>query len=101
MLVGPAESLPAAPDPNDADFEAPAALADAVAALDIAGNFMFDAATHRDFLGACLGTGIERDMVRYSVHLGLGRDPSRLRCHGVVALLVVSFFQPQRINFTI
>ena len=24
---------------------------------------MFDAASHRDFLGACLGTGIERDRV--------------------------------------
>jgi hypothetical protein len=26
----------------------------------VAGNFMFDAATHRDFLGAILGTGIDR-----------------------------------------
>ena len=28
--------------------------------MQVSGNFMFDAATHRDFLGACLGTGIER-----------------------------------------
>lgn len=27
------------------------------------GNFMFDAATHRDFLGSILGTGIERSKV--------------------------------------
>ncbi len=34
-----------------------------LAALDIAGNFLFDTATHRDFLGAILGTGIVRDKV--------------------------------------
>ncbi|CAL8470758.1 g10300 [Coccomyxa elongata] len=34
-----------------------------VAALRVQGNFMFDAATHRDFLGAILGTGIERSKV--------------------------------------
>lgn len=34
-----------------------------MAALHVKGNFMFDAATHRDFLGACLGTGIERSKV--------------------------------------
>lgn len=60
MLVGPADTLPPAPDPDDADFEAPPALAEAVAALEVAGNFMFDAATHRDFLGAVLGTGLDR-----------------------------------------
>lgn len=32
-----------------------------VAALEIAGNFLFDTATHRDFLGAMLGTGLVRD----------------------------------------
>lgn len=30
---------------------------DGVAALDVRGNFMFDAANHRDFLGALVGTG--------------------------------------------
>jgi len=34
-----------------------------VAALSITGNFMFDKATHRDFLGSLLGTGIERSRV--------------------------------------
>lgn len=34
-----------------------------LALLDIAGNFLFDTATHRDFLGAILGTGIVRDKV--------------------------------------
>ena len=34
-----------------------------MAALSVRGNFMFDAATHRDFLGACLGTGIDRRKV--------------------------------------
>ncbi len=31
--------------------------------LDIAGNFLFDPVTHRDFLGAILSTGIVRDKV--------------------------------------
>jgi photosystem II S4 domain protein len=34
-----------------------------LALLDISGNFLFDTATHRDFLGAILGTGIVRDKV--------------------------------------
>ncbi|EFN54575.1 hypothetical protein CHLNCDRAFT_35967 [Chlorella variabilis] len=34
-----------------------------VAAVEVTGNFMFDPASHRDFLGACLGTGIERGKV--------------------------------------
>ncbi|MEB3164461.1 MAG: photosystem II S4 domain protein [Prochlorothrix sp.] len=34
-----------------------------LAALNIAGNFLFDAATHRDFLGALLGTGLVREKV--------------------------------------
>ncbi|MGD1902168.1 MAG: photosystem II S4 domain protein [Geitlerinemataceae cyanobacterium] len=29
--------------------------------LEVAGNFLFDTATHRDFLGSMLGTGIVRD----------------------------------------
>jgi photosystem II S4 domain protein len=33
----------------------------AIIPLDIAGNFLFDTATHRDFLGAMLGTGIVRE----------------------------------------
>ena len=31
--------------------------------ISIAGNFLFDTASHRDFLGAILGTGIERQKV--------------------------------------
>jgi photosystem II S4 domain protein len=41
-----------------------------VAALDIAGNFLFDPATHRDFLGAILGTGIVREKVGDIIVLG-------------------------------
>ena len=33
----------------------------AIMALEIAGNFLFDTANHRDFLGAMLGTGIVRE----------------------------------------
>jgi photosystem II S4 domain protein len=39
-------------------------------ALDIAGNFLFDTATHRDFLGAMLGTGIVRDKTGDIIVLG-------------------------------
>ena len=41
-----------------------------VAALDIAGNFLFDPASHRDFLGALLGAGIVREKVGDLIVLG-------------------------------
>ncbi|NJR17244.1 MAG: photosystem II S4 domain protein [Calothrix sp. CSU_2_0] len=41
-----------------------------LAALDIAGNFLFDTATHRDFLGAMLGTGVVRDKTGDVIVLG-------------------------------
>lgn len=34
-----------------------------MAAVHVEGKFVFDSANHRDFLGACLGTGIERSRV--------------------------------------
>lgn len=42
----------------------------AIAAVDIAGNFLFDTATHRDFLGAMLGTGIVREKTGDIIVLG-------------------------------
>ena len=41
-----------------------------LAALDIAGNFLFDPASHRDFLGSILGTGIVREKVGDIIVLG-------------------------------
>ncbi len=41
-----------------------------LAALEIAGNFLFDTATHRDFLGSLLGTGLVRDKVGDIIVLG-------------------------------
>ncbi len=41
-----------------------------LALLDIAGNFLFDSATHRDFLGAILGTGLVRDKIGDIIVLG-------------------------------
>lgn len=41
-----------------------------VKALAIAGNFLFDSASHRDFLGSLLGTGLVRDKVGDIVLLG-------------------------------
>lgn len=42
----------------------------ALVALEIAGNFLFDTATHRDFLGAMLATGIVRDKTGDIIVLG-------------------------------
>ncbi|HEY9645957.1 MAG TPA: photosystem II S4 domain protein [Chroococcidiopsis sp.] len=42
----------------------------AIAALDISGNFLFDPASHRDFLGALLGAGIVREKVGDIIVLG-------------------------------
>ncbi|MBW4652396.1 MAG: photosystem II S4 domain protein [Kaiparowitsia implicata GSE-PSE-MK54-09C] len=42
----------------------------AIAALDISGNFLFDTATHRDFLGSMLGTGIVREKTGDIIVLG-------------------------------
>ncbi|HEY9628462.1 MAG TPA: photosystem II S4 domain protein [Coleofasciculaceae cyanobacterium] len=42
----------------------------AIAAIEISGNFLFDQATHRDFLGALLGTGIIREKVGDILVLG-------------------------------
>jgi len=41
-----------------------------LAAVDIAGNFLFDPASHRDFLGSVLGTGVERQKVGDLILLG-------------------------------
>lgn len=41
-----------------------------LAAVEIAGNFLFDPASHRDFLGALLGTGIVREKVGDLIVLG-------------------------------
>jgi photosystem II S4 domain protein len=41
-----------------------------VAPIEIAGNFLFDPATHRDFLGAMLGCGIVRDKTGDIIILG-------------------------------
>lgn len=41
-----------------------------LALIAIAGNFMFDPATHRDFLGSILGTGLVRDKVGDILVLG-------------------------------
>ncbi|NJN88648.1 MAG: photosystem II S4 domain protein [Leptolyngbyaceae cyanobacterium SL_7_1] len=42
----------------------------AIAAVSITGNFLFDPASHRDFLGSLLGTGLVRDKVGDILVLG-------------------------------
>jgi photosystem II S4 domain protein len=41
-----------------------------LALVNIAGNFLFDTATHRDFLGSLLGTGLVREKVGDIIVLG-------------------------------
>ena len=66
-----------------------------VAAVRVEGKFVFDSANHRDFLGACLGTGIERS--RVGDILVLGEDGAQifitpeLAQHLVLNLVQVSF----------
>ncbi len=50
-------------------LDEPAAFV-SISALELSGNFLFDTATHRDFLGAILGTGIVRDKVGDILVLG-------------------------------
>lgn len=56
-----------------------------LAALEISGNFLFDPATHRDFLGALLGTGIVRTLVGDIIVLG------ERGCQAIVAPEMVEF----------
>ena len=42
----------------------------ALKTINIEGNFLFDTATHRDFLGSMLGTGIERETTGDIIVLG-------------------------------
>lgn len=58
-----------------------------LAALDVAGNFLFDAANHRDFLGAILNTGVVRE--RVGDILVLGDRGAQV----IVAPELVEFFQ--------
>lgn len=41
-----------------------------LALLEVSGNFLFDVATHRDFLGAVLGTGVVREKIGDIIVLG-------------------------------
>eukprot|EP00953_Heterococcus_sp_UTEX-ZZ885_P002360 1785-Heterococcus_DN1.PRE.8 len=61
---------------------------DGVIALDIGGQFMFDAADHRDFLGSVLGTGLERSKI--GDILVQGERGAQLLCHNDVADYICS-----------
>lgn len=63
-----------------------------VAALEIAGNFLFDTATHRDFLGAMLGTGIVRDQTGDIIILG-ERGAQAIVVPGMVEFLEMNLKQ--------
>ncbi|MFM7189799.1 MAG: photosystem II S4 domain protein [Microcystaceae cyanobacterium] len=63
-----------------------------LAAVDIAGNFLFDPASHRDFLGAILGTGIVREKVGDILPLG-ERGAQAIVVPELVEFLTVSLVQ--------
>ncbi|MGL5032422.1 MAG: photosystem II S4 domain protein [Microcystaceae cyanobacterium] len=63
-----------------------------LAAIDIAGNFLFDSASHRDFLGAILGTGIVREKVGDILPLG-ERGAQAIVVPELVEFLQVSLVQ--------
>ncbi|NER95750.1 MAG: photosystem II S4 domain protein [Symploca sp. SIO1B1] len=62
-----------------------------VAALDIAGNFLFDPANHRDFLGSMLGTGLVREKTGDIIVLGE---------RGAQAIVVPELVEFLQINLT-
>ncbi|PSP16103.1 MAG: photosystem II S4 domain protein [Cyanobacteria bacterium QS_8_64_29] len=57
-----------------------------LAALDLGGNFLFDTATHRDFLEAILGAGVAREQVGDILVLGEGGAQVVLAPEGVPVL---------------
>ncbi len=63
-----------------------------LSALEIAGNFLFDPATHRDFLGAILGTGIVRDKVGDVLVLG-ERGAQAIVVPEMVEFLIMNLMQ--------
>lgn len=67
LLVGPADPRTRKTDDSDADSDAeteqpaiPPELKEAVVAVVIEGNFMFNKAEHMDFMGSIMNTGILR-----------------------------------------
>lgn len=64
----------------------------AVAAVEIAGNFLFDTATHRDYLGAILGSGVVRGKIGDIIVLG-ERGAQALVVPELVEFLMVSLTQ--------
>ena len=61
-------------------------------ALEIAGNFLFDTATHRDFLGAMLGAGIVREKTGDVIVLG-ERGAQAIASHEIAEFLEMSLQQ--------
>ncbi len=59
--------------------------------ISISGNFLFDTATHRDFLGAILGCGIERQKVG---------DVNVLGEKGAQAIIVPELLEYLQLHFT-
>lgn len=62
-----------------------------IAAVEISGNFLFDPATHRDFLGAMLGTGIVREKTGDIIVMGE---------RGAQAIVVPELVEFLEMNFT-
>ena len=72
----------------------------AVTALDIRGNFLFDPASHRDFLGALLGTGIVRGKVGDILVLG-ERGAQAIVVPDISTFLQTQFTQVRTVAVTV
>lgn len=70
-----------------------------LAALSIAGNFLFDTATHRDFLGSLLGTGLVREKVGDIIVLG-DRGAQAIVVPGLVEFLTLNLVQVRSVPVT-
>ncbi|MGB3239067.1 MAG: photosystem II S4 domain protein [Geitlerinemataceae cyanobacterium] len=68
-----------------------------IAALEISGNFLFDTATHRDFLGSMLGTGIVREKTGDILVLG-ERGAQVLVVPEIAEFLEMSLTQVRSVN---
>lgn len=68
-----------------------------VAAIEIAGNFLFDSATHRDFLGSLLGTGLVREKVGDIIVLG-DRGAQAIVVPDLVEFLEMSLIQVRSVK---
>lgn len=94
LSVGHAEALDLFPQDNGMGYPG------AVAAVRVFGNFSFSSASHGDFLGAVLGTGIKRERVGDIIVQG-NRGAQVLVVPELVDFLLTSLVQVRNVPVTV